>query len=105
LWTVGHSAHPIDAFLDILRAHDVTRVADVRRFAGSRRLPHLQPLVLQRTLASAGIGYTTIPALSGRRRPRADSPHAAWRNESFRGYADYMDTPAFAEIVDGELTY
>jgi uncharacterized protein (DUF488 family) len=100
LWTVGHSTHPIDAFLDILRAHDVTRIADVRRFAGSRRHPQFQPLALQQTLASAGISYTAMPALGGRRRPRADSPHAAWRNEAFRGYADYMDTPAFAEAAD-----
>jgi len=96
LWTVGHSTRPIDEFLTILHAQGVTRIADVRRFPGSRKYPHFDPAALELALAEAGIGYTPMPDLGGRRRPRADSPHSAWRNEAFRGYADYMDTPQFA---------
>jgi uncharacterized protein (DUF488 family) len=96
LWTVGHSTRPIEEFLDLLRAHGVTRIADVRRFPGSRKHPHFHPEALARALADAGIGYTPMLDLGGRRRPRPDSPHAAWRNEAFRGYADYMDTTEFA---------
>jgi uncharacterized protein (DUF488 family) len=99
LWTVGHSTRSIEEFLDLLRAHGVTRIADVRRFPGSRRYPHFHPAALERSLAEAGIGFTPMLDLGGRRRPRADSPHSAWRNEAFRGYADYMDTPEFASAA------
>ncbi|MGH7621193.1 MAG: DUF488 family protein [Gemmatimonadaceae bacterium] len=100
LWTVGHSTHPIGEFIDILHAHGVTRIADVRRFPGSRAQPQFNPEQFERALAESGVGYTAMPALGGRRKPRADSPHAAWRNESFRGYADYMDTPEFAAAAE-----
>jgi len=96
LWTVGHSTHPIDEFIDILTAHGVTRIADVRRFAGSRKFPQFNPAPLEQTLAQAGVAYTPLPSLGGRRKVLPDSPHDAWRNESFRGYADYMDTTGFA---------
>jgi uncharacterized protein (DUF488 family) len=72
----------------------------VRRFPGSRAQPQFNPEPLERALARAGISYTAMPALGGRRKPRADSPHGAWRNESFRGYADYMDTSEFAEAAE-----
>ena len=71
-------------------------MADVRRFAGSRAFPQFNPGPLELSLARAGIAYTAMPALGGRRKPAARSPHGAWRNEAFRGYADYMDTPEFA---------
>ncbi|MEO8881715.1 MAG: DUF488 domain-containing protein [Gemmatimonadaceae bacterium] len=100
LWTVGHSTHPIEEFLDLLRAHDVTRIADVRRFPGSRAHPHFNPDALAASLAEGGIAYTPMLSLGGRRKPRADSPHVAWRNDAFRGYADYMDTPEFASAAD-----
>jgi uncharacterized protein (DUF488 family) len=95
LWTVGHSTRAIEEFLDLLRAQAITAVADVRRFAGSRRNPQFQPASLQRSVGACGIGYVPMPELGGRRSPRADSPHVAWRNPSFRGYADYMDTAEF----------
>lgn len=95
LWTIGHSTHPIDEFRDILRAHRITRVADVRRFAGSKRHPQFNPTELQASLGVAGIGYTPMVELGGRRTPLAESPHSAWRNEAFRGYADHMDTAEF----------
>lgn len=96
LWTIGHSTHPIDEFVDILAAHGITLVADVRRFAGSRKFPQFNPDELAQSLADAGIVYTPMPELGGRRRALPNTPHTAWRNEAFRGYADYMDTPEFA---------
>lgn len=96
LWTVGHSTHPIDEFSALLHRQGIARVVDVRRFPGSRKHPQYNPDALAQALADAGIAYTPIPELGGRRRPRVDSPHTRWRNEAFRGYADYMDTPEFA---------
>jgi uncharacterized protein (DUF488 family) len=95
LWTIGHSTHPIDELIALLREHGVERVADVRRFAGSRKNPQYNPDALAASLAARGIDYVACPALGGRRKPRPDSPHSAWRNEAFRGYADYMDTDEF----------
>ena len=100
LWTIGHSTHPIEEFLGLLHTHGITRIADVRRFPGSRKYPQFNPEALLRSLTSSGIGYTPMPELGGRRRARADSPHHAWRNASFRGYADYMDTPGFAAAAE-----
>lgn len=100
LWTIGHSTHTIGELLDILGAHGITRIADVRRFPGSRAHPHFNPDALGASLAEGGIAYTQMPQLGGRRKPRPDSPHTAWRNESFRGYADYMDTPEFAAAAE-----
>lgn len=100
LWTVGHSTHPIDEFTGMLTAHGVTRIADVRRFAGSRKFPQFNPAELEQSLAEAGVAYTAMPALGGRRKARPDSPHIAWRNEAFRGYADYMDTDEFADAAE-----
>lgn len=100
LWTVGHSTHPIDEFVDMLLAHGVTHIADVRRFPGSRHFPQFNPVALEQSLAGAGIAFTPMPALGGRRKVLPDSPHIAWRNEAFRGYADYMDTPEFANAAE-----
>ncbi|HEV7705165.1 MAG TPA: DUF488 domain-containing protein [Gemmatimonadaceae bacterium] len=100
LWTVGHSTHPIDELLDILGAHGITRIADVRRFPGSRAHPQFNPDVLAASLAERGIAYTPMLQLGGRRKPRPDTTHTAWRNEAFRGYADYMDTPEFAAAAE-----
>jgi uncharacterized protein (DUF488 family) len=97
---VGHSTHPIDEFIDMLTAHGVTRIADVRRFAGSRKFPQFNPAELEPSLAGAGISYSPMPELGGRRKALPDSPHTAWRNEAFRGYADYMDTPEFADAAE-----
>ena len=96
LWTIGHSTRSLDEFLALLRANDIARVVDVRRYPGSRKYPHFNSQELEAALAAAGIGYTHIPELGGRRTPRPDSPHTEWRNAAFRGYADYMDTPEFA---------
>ena len=94
--TVGHSNHPIEKFLGILQAHAVARVVDVRRFPVSRKWPHFDAESLAKSLPAAGIDYAGMPELGGRRKPRPDSPHVAWRVDAFRGYADFLDTPEFA---------
>jgi uncharacterized protein (DUF488 family) len=102
--TVGHSTHHLDGFVGLIRGAGVELVADVRRFPGSRRLPHVAARELARSLPAAGVAYRHLPALGGRRRARADSPNGGWRNASFRGYADHMATEEFvlglAELED-----
>lgn len=95
IWTIGHSTHTIDEFIALLREHEIEQIADVRRFPGSRRYPQFNPEELAVSLGTAGIDYVPCPALGGRRKALPDSPHSAWRNEAFRGYADYMDTEEF----------
>ncbi len=94
--TIGHSTRPIEEFVAILLGHGVRRLVDVRTAPGSRRNPQYGAVALAASLAAAGIGYTHIKALGGLRKPRADSPNGAWRNKSFRGYADHMGSPEFA---------
>ncbi len=98
--TVGHSTRPIEDFVELLRAHRVECVVDVRTVPKSRRNPQYGQDLLPRSLERAGIGYTHLPGLGGLRRARPDSPNAGWRNASFRGYADYMQTPQFARALD-----
>ena len=100
LWTIGHSTRPIEDFLALLDAHRIEAVADVRSFPGSRRNPQYGKDALRESLAQHGVDYRWIPALGGHRKPAADSPKVAWRNASFRGYADYMQTDAFAAGLD-----
>jgi uncharacterized protein (DUF488 family) len=97
IWTIGHSTHPLETFLALLARHQVEAVADVRRFPGSRRQPQYAQEPLRSALAEQGIGYHWVEALGGRRRPRPDSPNIAWRNTSFRGYADYIAGEEFAD--------
>lgn len=99
-WTIGHSIHAIEGFLGILRSHRIDAIADVRLLPGSRRYPHFNRERLEASLREAGIDYAHIPELGGRRKPRPDSPHTAWRNESFRGYADHMDSAEFGRGVE-----
>jgi len=103
IWTIGHSTHPLEEFLSFLEAHRIAAVADVRSFPGSRRYPQYGKDALQASLARIGIAYRWMPALGGRRRPAADSPNTVWRNAAFRGYADYMQTEAFAAALDALL--
>jgi uncharacterized protein (DUF488 family) len=104
LWTIGHSTHTIDDFLAMLAAHEITRIADVRRFPGSRAQPQFNPDVLRESLVARDIEYSPMTELGGRRKPLPDSPHSAWKNDSFRGYADYMDTPEFVAAADSLAT-
>jgi uncharacterized protein (DUF488 family) len=100
VWTIGHSSRSFSEFLGLLESQGIARVADVRRHAGSRAHPHFNPEPLQAALATAGIEYNAFPELGGRRKPRPDSANTAWRNTSFRGYADYMETAEFRAALD-----
>jgi uncharacterized protein (DUF488 family) len=96
IWTVGHSTRPAPEFVGLLMAHGIELLADVRAFPGSRRWPQFNSEALEGTLREAGIGYEHMPELGGRRKPSPASRNTAWRNASFRAYADYMETPEFA---------
>lgn len=102
LYTVGHSNRPLDVFLDLLHAHTIGCIADVRAFPSSRRWPQFDREPLARELERRGIGYQWIPRLGGRRRgaPAGQSPHTAWTVAGFRNYADYMDTLEFSLGLD-----
>jgi uncharacterized protein (DUF488 family) len=95
VWTIGHSNRTLDDLLTLLRSHQIELLADVRRFPGSRRYPHFNRESLIPALRKQGIEYEHFADLGGRRNPKADSANRAWRNASFRGYADYMETNEF----------
>ena len=97
IWTIGHSTRPIEELIAALDFFEIQVLADVRSFPGSRRYPHFNREQLNASLAADGIEYRHFPELGGRRRARPDSINMAWRNESFRGYADYMETDSFRE--------
>jgi len=94
-FTIGHSTRPIEEFIALLRAHRITQLVDVRTVPKSRHNPQYETHALEKSLAGAGIGYALAPGLGGFRRTHPESPNGAWRNLSFRGYADYMLTPEF----------
>jgi uncharacterized protein (DUF488 family) len=98
-WTIGHSNRSLDDFLAALEAHDISLLADVRRFPGSRTVPHFGQQPLSEALNEIGIAYRHFPELGGRRKSSPHSHNTAWRNSSFRAYADYMETPEFQEGV------
>src|SRR5271170_8040482 len=100
MMTIGHSTLTIDAFLWALGENGVTTLVDVRRFPGSRRHPQFGQDRLFASLGDAGIRAVWREGLGGRRPARKDSVNTGWRLDSFRGYADYMQTPAFAAEVD-----
>ncbi len=99
IWTVGHSTRTIEEFVRILTAHSIRVVADVRQFPGSRRYPQFNKEALAQSLANEGIIYVHLLELGGRRKPRPESRNTAWRNDAFRGYADYMETGEFHDGV------
>lgn len=100
IWTVGHSTRTIEEFIDILRHYQIGILVDVRHFPGSRRFPHFNKTAMHDTLVAAGIRYEHLIELGGRRPVRPDSHNVAWRNASFRGYADYMESQPFRTGVD-----
>jgi len=100
IFTVGHSTLPIERFIALLRTYGIKSLADVRTVPRSRHNPQFNADVLGRTLQQENIDYVPMPALGGLRRPRKDSPNRGWLNESFRGYADYMQTKAFADGLE-----
>ncbi|HWX18842.1 MAG TPA: DUF488 domain-containing protein [Candidatus Binatia bacterium] len=104
IWTIGHSTRTADDFISLLNSHDIRLLVDVRRFPGSRRHPQFGQHALAESLARAQIEYLHLPELGGRRPAQPNSPNTAWRNEAFRGYADYMMSEAFATAVERLLT-
>ena len=97
IWTIGHSTNSMEAFLEMLQSFGIGALADVRRFPSSGQYPHFNQQEMEQWLAAAGIEYVWLPELGGRRRPRRDSHNTIWRNASFRGYADYMETEPFRD--------
>jgi uncharacterized protein (DUF488 family) len=95
IFTIGHSTRPIDDFLHLLKSHGVQRVVDVRTLPRSRFNPHFDITRLPALLQAAHIHYSHLPGLGGLRRPHRDSLNCGWRNKSFRGYADHMQSAAF----------
>ena len=105
VYTIGHSTRTLDAFVALLHAHQISQLADVRTVPKSRRHPHFAGEALARTLPEAGIAYRHFAALGGLRKPRKDSRNTGWRHESFRGYADHMQTPAFQRALDDLIAW
>jgi uncharacterized protein (DUF488 family) len=97
IWTIGHSTRSIEEFLSTLAGSRIEIIADVRSVPGSRKYPQYGREALAATLVAQAIGYHWLPALGGRRRASRDSPNTAWRNASFRAYADYMSSTEFAQ--------
>ena len=97
IFTVGHSTLPIEQFIALMRTYGITCVADIRTVPRSRHNPQFNGDALGGVLKTDDIEYTPLPALGGLRHARKDSPNTGWRNKSFRGYADYMQTEGFAE--------
>ena len=100
VFTVGHSTLPIERFLTLLATYGIEQLGDVRTVPRSRRNPQFNADALRESLAAAGISYVPLGELGGLRKPRADSPNSGWRNESFRGYADYMQTEQFGHGLE-----
>ena len=97
IWTIGHSTRNIDNFISVLEENGIKLLADIRKLPGSKRYPQFNRDALADSLGKAGIRCEHFPELGGRRKAKPDSHNTAWRNESFRGYADYMETQEFRE--------
>ncbi len=100
LWTIGHSTRPIEDFVALLNAHGIRQLVDVRTIPRSRYNPQFNTEALANSLSEAGIGYRHAGELGGLRKPKKDSINTGWRNNSFRGYADYMQTDGFGKALD-----
>ena len=98
--TIGHSTRTLEEFIGLLQAHGATCVVDVRTVPRSRHNPQFNKTSLPRALKKAGLGYVHLPGLGGLRHAKRDSLNVGWRNASFRGYADYMQTPEFDESLE-----
>jgi uncharacterized protein (DUF488 family) len=100
IWTIGHSTRPIDIFVSLLEENGIKLVADVRSLPGSKRYPQFNREMLAKSLTEHGIDYEHFPELGGRRKAQKDSHNTAWRNASFRAYADHMETEEFRTGVE-----
>jgi uncharacterized protein (DUF488 family) len=105
VFTIGHSTRPLEELIALLARNGVAQLADVRTVPKSRRHPQFVREALAGSLPRAAIAYRHFPGLGGLRKPRRDSTNTAWRNEGFRGYADYMQTPTFAQALDELLRW
>lgn len=99
IWSIGHSTHSLADFVELLQAHQIARIADIRTVPKSRRNPQFHTDSLAESLPESGIAYQHHPQLGGWRKSEKDSPNGAWRNDSFRGYADYALTDGFFDGV------
>jgi uncharacterized protein (DUF488 family) len=100
IWTIGHSTRSIEDFTAALEANGIKLLADVRSLPGSKRYPQFNKETLAKSLGEVSIKYEHFPELGGRRKANPDSKNTAWRNESFRGYADYMETEEFHKGIE-----
>jgi uncharacterized protein (DUF488 family) len=100
IWTIGHSTRPIDQLIALLQENDIKVLADVRAFPSSKRYPQFNKDALAESLNAQGIRYEHFSDLGGRRKTKPDSRNTAWRNASFRGYADYMETEQFQKGIE-----
>ena len=100
IWTVGHSTREAEKFNQILKAHEIEVLVDVRSFPGSRRYPQFNKEELKQSLASVELEYHHLPALGGRRRPNPESKNTAWKNASFRAYADHLESEEFKQGIN-----
>ena len=100
IWTIGHSTRAIDEFISLLEENEIKLLADVRAWPGSKRYPQFNKDALAESLNAHGIGYEHFPELGGKRKSKPDSRNTAWRNASFRGYADYMETEQFQKGIE-----
>lgn len=105
LWTIGHSTRPIDEFLSLLNAHGIQRLVDVRTVPRSRHNPQFNTNALAKSLGAVAITYQHMVKLGGLRKPKKDSLNQGWRNKSFRGYADYMQTDEFRGALEELMTH
>lgn len=99
IYTIGHSTHSVEEFLEILQAFNIQVLVDIRSLPGSRKFPQYNKENLENTLAEHGIRYVYLKGLGGRRKARKDSKNKRWNNTSFRGYADYMETGDFEKTI------
>jgi len=100
IFAVGHSTRPIDEFVALLDANGIKQLIDIRTIPKSRHNPQFNGDTLAKSLRAVGIRYLHMKELGGLRRAKPDSINLGWRNASFRGYADYMQTPEFAEALE-----
>jgi uncharacterized protein (DUF488 family) len=100
IWTIGHSTRTIDGFISLLKENEIKLLVDVRAWPGSKRYPQFNKDALAESLNAHGIRYEHFPELGGKRKSKADSRNTAWRNASFRGYADYMETEQFQKGIE-----
>jgi uncharacterized protein (DUF488 family) len=100
IWTIGHSTRTIDIFISLLEENGIRLMADVRSLPGSKRYPQFNREILAKSLTEHGIRYEHFPELGGRRKAKKDSRNTAWRNASFRAYADHMETKEFRTGVE-----